>query len=103
MTKFVDVKFQAMTKEVHVSLSPLSRIAYLCAQWTGLGLQSGIEGFYMAVRTDVGDYHTPKVYMSPLAKMFWSDFLKLDPEYVALQLEAWTTTGLGLSKQSTLL
>lgn len=59
--------------------------------------RTGMEGFYLAVRGNTDDYHAPQIYFSEQAKLFFKDFLGIDTRFLALQFEAWTTTGLSKS------
>lgn len=68
------------------------------SQWNSIAFRTGMEGFYVAVRGSTEDYADPKVHFTPQAAQFFQDHLGLDPVNVALQLEAWVTTGIGKSK-----
>ncbi|KAF8590862.1 hypothetical protein K439DRAFT_1611529 [Ramaria rubella] len=49
---------------------------------------------------DIEHYHQPKQYFSPKAAIFFKECLKLDPECVALQFEAWCVAGPDKEKTS---
>lgn len=57
--------------------------------------RTGIEGFYMAVRGSVEDYHEPKLFFSDKALQFVKDVLGLEPQQLSLKFEAWCVSGLG--------
>jgi hypothetical protein len=92
MQKDVDATFEAMDLEVHCFFL-IKCILTAYTQWQGVSERTGIEGFYMAVRTDIEHYHQPKQFFSTKATAFFEDCLKLDPERVALQFEAWCVGG----------
>lgn len=48
----------------------------------------------MAVRGSIDDYSGPKSYFSESAATFFKTVLRLDPDHVSLQFEAWVTAGL---------
>ena len=60
--------------------------------------RTGIEGFYMAVRESVEDYHEPKLFFSDKALRFVKDVLEIEPQQLALKFEAWCVSGLGKDK-----
>jgi hypothetical protein len=57
--------------------------------------RTGAEGFYIAVRGDVCEYHAPKVFMSNKALQFTKTVLKMEPKDLALKFESWVVSGLG--------
>ena len=58
-------------------------------------LCTGIEGFYIAVRGSVEDYHEPKLFLSDKALHFVKDLIEIEPQHLALKFEAWCVSGLG--------
>lgn len=56
---------------------------------------TGVEGFYVAVRGSVEDYNKPKIFFSDKALHFVKEVLQIDPQQLALKLEAWCAGGLG--------
>lgn len=56
---------------------------------------TGVEGFYIAVRGSVEDYHEPKLFFSDKALRFVKDVLDIEPQQLALKFEAWCVSGLG--------
>ena len=59
---------------------------------------TGVEGFYVAVRGSVEDYHEPKLFFSDKALRFVKDVLEIEPQQLALKFEAWCVSGLGKNK-----
>jgi len=57
--------------------------------------RTGIEGFYIAVRGSVEDYHEPKLFFSDKGLRFVKDVLEIEPHQLALKFEAWCVSGLG--------
>jgi hypothetical protein len=57
--------------------------------------RTGVEGFYVAVRGSVEDYHEPKLFFSDKALRFVKDVLEIEPQQLALKFEAWCVSGLG--------
>ncbi|KAF8589383.1 hypothetical protein K439DRAFT_1612817 [Ramaria rubella] len=74
---------RAVQKDVDLMFSAMDQ------EWDAIRERSGTEGFYMAVRSDVEQLHEPKKYFSTKALMFFQECLKLDPDCVLLQFEAW--------------
>ena len=64
-------------------------------QWTAIISWTGIQGFYVAVRGSVEDYHEPKVFFSDRTMKFVKEILGIEPKQLALKLEAWCVSGLG--------
>ena len=60
--------------------------------------RTGVEGFYVAVRGSVEDYHEPKLFFSDKALQFVKDVLEIEPQQLALKFEAWCVSGLGKNK-----
>ena len=58
---------------------------------------TGVEGFYVAVRGSVEDYHKPKLFFSDKALRFVKDVLEIEPQQLALKFEAWCVSRLGKS------
>ena len=58
-------------------------------------LRTGAEGFYIAVRGSIEDYHEPKLYFSDKALHFVKEVLEIEPQQLALKFEAWCVSGLG--------
>jgi hypothetical protein len=57
--------------------------------------RTGVQGFYVAVRGSVEEYHEPKVFFSEKALKFVKDVVGLEPKQLALKLEGWCVSGLG--------
>ncbi|KAI5985797.1 hypothetical protein EDD15DRAFT_2128617, partial [Pisolithus albus] len=57
--------------------------------WTGLCAQTGLEGFYIAVRGTVEDLSEPKVFFTEKAEKFVRNVLGIEPRHLALRLESW--------------
>ena len=57
--------------------------------------RTGVEGFYVAVRGSVEDYHEPKLFFSDKALHFVKDVLEIEPQQLALKFEAWCVSWLG--------
>ncbi|KAF8592324.1 hypothetical protein K439DRAFT_1610151 [Ramaria rubella] len=74
---------RAVQKDVDLTFSAMDQ------EWDGIREHSGTEGFYMAVRSDVEQLHEPKKYFLTKALTFFQECLKLDPDHVMLQFEAW--------------
>jgi hypothetical protein len=64
-------------------------------QWTAIMTRTGVEGFYLAVRGSVEDYTEPKIFFSGKVLRFVKEVLQLEPQQLALKLEAWCVSGLG--------
>ncbi|KAF8497295.1 hypothetical protein JB92DRAFT_2597344, partial [Gautieria morchelliformis] len=79
---------KAMQKDVNATFSAMDR------EWSAAHERTGMEGFYIAVRGDVEQYHEPKVWFSGVAENFVKDVLNLDPKWLALQLESYVIAGL---------
>ncbi|KIK15941.1 hypothetical protein PISMIDRAFT_114259, partial [Pisolithus microcarpus 441] len=63
-------------------------------QWTGLCVQTGLEGFYIAVRGTVEDLSEPKVFFTEKAEKFVHNVLGIEPCHLALHLESWVISGI---------
>ncbi|THG92537.1 hypothetical protein EW026_g8394 [Hermanssonia centrifuga] len=63
-------------------------------EWTAVCRSTGVEGFYIGVRSSIEEYHTPKAFFTPRAETFVKKVLGMEPEALALKLEAFVTTGL---------
>ncbi|KIK13499.1 hypothetical protein PISMIDRAFT_645506, partial [Pisolithus microcarpus 441] len=63
-------------------------------QWTGLCAQTGLEGFYIAVRGTVEDLSEPKVFFTEKAEKFIRNVLGIEPRHLALRLESWVVSGI---------
>ncbi|KAF8583849.1 hypothetical protein K439DRAFT_1617192 [Ramaria rubella] len=74
---------RAVQKDVDLTFSAMDQ------EWDAIREHSGTEGFYMAVQSDVEQLHEPKQYFSTKALTFFQECLKLDPDRVLLQFEAW--------------
>ena len=57
--------------------------------------RTGVQGFYIAVRSSIEDYNEPKVYFSDKAISFVKNVLKMEPQHLALKLESWVVSGIG--------
>ncbi|KAI6017618.1 hypothetical protein BKA83DRAFT_4058986 [Pisolithus microcarpus] len=64
-------------------------------QWTGLCAQTGLEGFYIAVRGTVEDLSEPKVFFTEKVEKFVRNVLGIEPRHLALRLESWVVSGIG--------
>src|SRR5882762_4315108 len=64
-------------------------------QWTSLCQHTGIQGFYVTMRGSIEDFNGPKVFFSDVTMKFIHDVLNIEPQLLALKLEAWSNTGLG--------
>ncbi|KIK12269.1 hypothetical protein PISMIDRAFT_121150, partial [Pisolithus microcarpus 441] len=63
-------------------------------QWTALHAQTGLEGFYIAVRGTVKDLSEPKVFFTQKAENFVQTILDIELHRLALCLESWAVSGL---------
>ncbi|KAI6037351.1 hypothetical protein PISMIDRAFT_640677, partial [Pisolithus microcarpus 441] len=64
-------------------------------QWTGLCVQTGLEGFYIAVHGTVEDLSEPKVFFTEKVEKFICNVLGIEPCHLALRLESWVVSGIG--------
>jgi len=55
---------------------------------------TGIEGFYVAICSSIEDLNKPKIFFSEKVEHFVTDVLNIEPQHLALNLEAWTMSGL---------
>jgi hypothetical protein len=62
--------------------------------------QTGIQGFYVAVRQDVEHYHEPKVFATEAGARFMKEILGITQQELVLKLESWVISGLGTSELS---
>lgn len=97
MVKHVNNTFDKMEHEVRMSARFVFYVILTTIQWTSIMFRTGMEGFYVAVRGTTDEYHAPQMYFSEQAKLFFKDFMGVDSHFLALQFEAWTTTGLSKS------
>ncbi|KAI6008430.1 hypothetical protein EDC04DRAFT_2582096, partial [Pisolithus marmoratus] len=88
--------FETMHKEVCFIVSLINCIAHL-TQWSSLCSSLGMEGFYIAVCGGVEDLSAPKVFFSPKGNKFVHSVLDLEPHHLALKLESFVISGLGMS------
>jgi hypothetical protein len=65
------------------------------SQWSSIVHWTGIEGFYLAVRSSVHQYHEPKLFMSEKAVQFMKHVLRMEPKDLTLRFEAWAMSGIG--------
>jgi hypothetical protein len=91
----VNTTFDVMENEVWLSLPHLTASFLIVAsQWTTIVQRTGIEGFYLAVRNSVHQYHEPKLFMSDKAEQFIKNVLAMEPKDLALRFEAWVMSGI---------
>ncbi|KAG1838771.1 hypothetical protein F4604DRAFT_1600049 [Suillus subluteus] len=69
-------------------------------QWTAICSRLGVEGFYVAVRGGIEDLSGPKLFFSEKAEKFVRAVLDLEPQRLALKLEAFAVSGLSKEKKS---
>ncbi|KAI6037372.1 hypothetical protein BKA83DRAFT_4513750 [Pisolithus microcarpus] len=62
--------------------------------WMGLCAQTGLEGFYIAVRGTVEDLSEPKVFFTEKVEKFVRNVLGIEPHHLALRLESWVVSGI---------
>jgi hypothetical protein len=67
-------------------------------EWTATADRTGIEGFYIAVRGHIEQFHEPKVWFSTAAEKFVKDILDMEPKRLALQMESYVVSGLEKSE-----
>jgi hypothetical protein len=93
----VNASFAAMEREVRTNNMALFHCGnwWATLQWTALMRRTGVQGFYVAVRGSVEEYHEPKVFFSEKALKFVKDVIGLEPKQLALKLEGWCVSGLG--------
>ncbi|KIK10456.1 hypothetical protein PISMIDRAFT_124379, partial [Pisolithus microcarpus 441] len=63
-------------------------------QWMGLCVQTGLEGFYIAVCGTVKDLSEPKVFFTEKVEKFVCNVLGIEPRHLALCLESWVVSGI---------
>ncbi|KAI5989490.1 hypothetical protein EDD15DRAFT_2370108 [Pisolithus albus] len=77
-----------------VSHTVSAAFANMDREWTALCAQTGLEGFYIAVRGTVEDLPEPKVFFTQKAENFVRTVLDIEPRRLALRLESWVVSGL---------
>ncbi|KAI6131152.1 hypothetical protein EDD16DRAFT_1515315 [Pisolithus croceorrhizus] len=77
-----------------VSHTVSAAFANMDREWTALCAQTGLEGFYIAVRGTVEDLSEPKVFFTQKAENFVRTVLDIEPRRLALCLESWVVSGL---------
>ncbi|KIJ60265.1 hypothetical protein HYDPIDRAFT_76224, partial [Hydnomerulius pinastri MD-312] len=83
LQKLVNAAFSGMEKEVSITSRHCT--------WASLNSRTAVEGFYIAVRSDVEHFHEAKIFCSPKAATFIKDVLKYEPKHLALKLESWVS------------
>lgn len=58
--------------------------------------RTGVEGFFVATRGSIEDYHEPKIFMTEKSGKFIKEVLGMEPRAMALKHEAWIVSGLGI-------
>ncbi|KAI6000027.1 hypothetical protein EDD15DRAFT_2145567, partial [Pisolithus albus] len=81
-----------------VSHTVSAAFANMDREWTALCAQTGLEGFYIAIRGTVEDLPEPKVFFTQKAENFVRTVLDIEPHRLALRLESWVVSGLGMTK-----
>ncbi|KAI6149058.1 hypothetical protein EDD17DRAFT_1514058 [Pisolithus thermaeus] len=79
-----------------VSHTVSAAFANMDREWTALCAQTGLEGFYIAVRGTVEDLSEPKVFFTQKAENFVRTVLDIEPRRLALRLESWVVSGLDM-------
>lgn len=79
-----------------VSHTVSAAFANMDREWTALCAQTGLEGFYIAVRGTVEDLSEPKVFFTQKAENFVQTVLDIEPRRLALRLESWAVSGLDM-------
>ncbi|KAG6374259.1 hypothetical protein JVT61DRAFT_4276 [Boletus reticuloceps] len=74
---------QACANPKAVSNTISAVFATMDHEWTSLCAQTGIEGFYIAVRGSIDDLSTPKFFFATKAEQFVKSVLNVDPDRLA--------------------
>ncbi|KAI6016383.1 hypothetical protein BKA83DRAFT_4498017 [Pisolithus microcarpus] len=80
-----------------ISHTVTAAFANMDREWTALCMQTGLEGFYIAVRGTVEDLSEPKVFFTQKAENFVRTVLDIEPRRLALRLESWVVSGLDIA------
>ncbi|KAG2067455.1 hypothetical protein BDR04DRAFT_974406, partial [Suillus decipiens] len=77
-------------------LPPLhtTNVTEIYSQWMALHARTGLEGFYVAVRSGIEDLAEPKIFFTEKSQKFVHDVLGIEPQHLGLKLEAFVISKL---------